>query len=196
MYDTENNGAAAPAPAAGRGSGDAASPPPASPGRSLARIGALALAAWIAPYLWQPRRFALLDHVDLAIHEAGHLVFAPFGEFTGIAGGTLLQLIVPATFVAYFHLRGERFAAAVVLLWLAQSLFNVATYMADARARVLPLVGGPDVIHDWEWMLFRLRLLEHDRMLGGITRAVAALTWAAATAGIVFLPVSGTVPED
>ena len=33
---------------------------------------------------------SLLDGVNLAIHETGHLVFGPFGEFIGFAGGTNL----------------------------------------------------------------------------------------------------------
>ncbi len=49
--------------------------------------------------LAQPGRGTLLGGVDLAIHETGHLVFSPFGEFMGFAGGTLFQLIMPASFV-------------------------------------------------------------------------------------------------
>lgn len=144
---------------------------------------ALGIAAWLSPYLWERTRFGLLDHVDLAVHEAGHVVFAPFGEFMGIAGGSLLQLIVPAAFVAYFWRRGERYSAFIVLFWVAQSLFNVATYMADARAQELPLVGGEYVIHDWAWMLSRLHLLQQDRTLAAGVRALAALTAFAALWG-------------
>lgn len=149
-----------------------------------ARAGfALGLAAWLSPYLWDHGRYGLLDHVDLAIHEAGHVVFAPFGEFMGFAGGSLLQVIVPAVFVGYFWMRGERYPAFIVGFWLAQSLFNVATYMADARAQVLPLVGGEYAIHDWAWLLSRLHLLRQDRMLAGLVRAVAALLWFSALGG-------------
>lgn len=137
---------------------------------------AIGLAAWLTPYVWNPTRYGLLDHVDLAIHEAGHVVFAPFGEFMGIAGGSLLQLIVPLAFVAYFLRRSDRYAAAIVALWVAQSLFNVATYMADARAQELPLVGGEYVIHDWAWMLSRLHLLTKDTLLAGLVRAIATVT--------------------
>ena len=34
-----------------------------------------------------------LRAVDLAIHETGHLVFAPFGEIITALGGTLFQLL-------------------------------------------------------------------------------------------------------
>jgi len=128
-------------------------------------------------------RFTLLDHADLAIHEAGHVVFAPFGEFLGIAGGTLLQLIVPLVFCIYFVLRRDFYAASILVFWVSQSLFNVATYVADARAQVLPLVGGEFVIHDWAWLLSRLQLLRQDQTLASLVRAVAALLWFGALGG-------------
>jgi hypothetical protein len=64
--------------------------------------------------------------VNLLIHEAGHVIFMPFGEFISIAGGSLFQLIVPAVFAAYFFRRGQFFSAALVLFWLGESMLNVA----------------------------------------------------------------------
>jgi hypothetical protein len=141
------------------------------------------VAAYLTAYLRRPDAFLLLDHVDLAIHEAGHVLFAPFGEFAGIAGGTILQLVVPAAFVLYFARTGQRYAAFIVLFWVAQSLHNVAVYMGDARAQLLPLVGGEYVIHDWAYMLSRLRLLQEDRALADAVKATAALAWFAAFGG-------------
>ena len=117
--------------------------------------------------LSHPGRGTLLDGVDLAIHETGHLVFAPFGEFIGFAGGTLFQLIMPATFVVYFARRGDEHAARVALWWVGQNCGHIAYYAADARAQDLPLVGGGE--HDWNYLLGRLGLLAHDQ---GISRAI------------------------
>lgn len=117
--------------------------------------------------LSHPGRGTLLDGVDLAIHETGHLVFAPFGEFIGFAGGTLFQLIMPATFVVYFARRGDEHAASVALWWVGQNCGHIAYYAADARAQDLPLVGGDE--HDWNYLLGRLGLLAHDQ---GISRAI------------------------
>lgn len=117
--------------------------------------------------LSHPGRGTLLDGVDLAIHETGHLVFAPFGEFIGFAGGTLFQLIMPATFVVYFARRGDEHAASVALWWVGQNCGHIAYYAADARAQDLPLVGGGE--HDWNYLLGRLGLLAHDQ---GISRAI------------------------
>ena len=45
---------------------------------------------WIA---YDPLAGSFLDLVDLGIHETGHLVFAPFGEFMGFAGGMTMSAI-------------------------------------------------------------------------------------------------------
>jgi len=37
----------------------------------------------------------LLDDINLAIHETGHLVFSPIGDQMGFLGGSLFQVIVP-----------------------------------------------------------------------------------------------------
>src|SRR6476661_9838274 len=118
-------------------------------------------------------RGTLLDGVDLAIHETGHLVFGPFGEFIGFAGGTLFQLIMPLLFVGYFWRRGDRHAASVALWWVAQNCGNIATYVADARAQELPLVGGGE--HDWFYLLSATGHLEHDHGIASAIRATGAV---------------------
>ena len=148
----------------------------------LALLGALALYGLVC--LRDPGGGHLLDGVDLAIHEAGHLVFGPFGEVIQFAGGTLFQLIVPSAFLVYF-LRfapaRDPFGASVVLWWIAQNLWNVAVYVGDARAQALPLVGGGE--HDWAYLLGRAGLLRHDTALAtdvhllGVALYVAALVW-------------------
>jgi hypothetical protein len=145
------------------------------------------IAAWMSVYLREGVHWSLLDDVDLAIHEAGHVVFSPLGEFMAVAGGSVFQVLVPAAFVGYFAWRRDGFGAFVVLFWVSQSLFNVAVYIADARAQALALVGGEYVIHDWSWMLSRLRLLRRDEAIAdGVRTAAAALWIAAVVGGLVF----------
>ena len=114
----------------------------------------LALAAYGISYARDPGAGRLLDGVDLAIHETGHLVFGAFGEFVQFAGGTIMQLLMPLAFVGYFLRRRDPHAATVALWWVAQNLWNISVYVADARAQELPLVGGGE--HDWAYMLGRL----------------------------------------
>ena len=132
-------------------------------------------------------RGTLLDGVDLAIHETGHLVFAPFGEFVGFAGGTLFQLIMPLTFVGYFARRDDGHSASVALWWVGQNCGHIAYYVADARAQELPLVGGGE--HDWNYLLGELGLLAHDQgisraiVLVGVLLVLGSTAWALMSAG-------------
>jgi hypothetical protein len=161
-----------------------------------ARTAFVGFAAW---YTSAPMRrddaYQLLDHLDLAIHEAGHVVFTPFGEFVGIAGGSILQILVPLAFVLWFAATQQRYAAFVVVFWVAQSFFNVARYIADARAQELPLVGGEYAIHDWSWMLSRMHLLTHDTEIAAAVRMLAGMLWLAAVLGALHFavrPAEGT----
>jgi hypothetical protein len=135
----------------------------------------IALVVYGIPSLLRPEEGRLLDSVDLAIHETGHLVFAPFGEFVGFLGGTLFQLIVPAVFVGYFWRRGDRHAASVPLWWVAQNCWNISVYARDARAEELPLVGGGE--HDWAYLLGRMGWLAHDQGIGKAIHAAGSLIY-------------------
>jgi hypothetical protein len=119
-----------------------------------------------------PSRYRFLDRVDLVFHEAGHPLFGLFGEFIGILGGSLMQLLIPAIVVGYFFFHQQLYSGAVSLFWLAQSLINVSVYLRDARAQVLPLLGGEDTLHDWNYLLGRLHLLNWDQALGNLVYLV------------------------
>ncbi len=144
-----------------------------------------ALAVYGIPCLLRPESGRILDAVDLAIHETGHLVFAPFGEFVGFLGGTIVQLALPAAFVIYFWQRADRHAATVALWWVAQNCWNVSVYVRDARAQLLPLVGGGE--HDWAYILGRLGWLHHDRALALDIRVIGVVIYfVAIAAGLRF----------
>lgn len=130
-----------------------------------------------------PERWDLLDDVDLAIHEAGHVLFAPFGDSMHFLGGSLFQLLVPMTFVAYFARNRQRYSAAVVASWLGVSTLNVARYVADAREQALPLLGGENSIHDWWYLLTEWDLLPHDLAIARAIRAAAVLCFVVSVGG-------------
>ena len=117
-------------------------------------------------------RYHFLDGVNLLVHEAGHVVFAVFGDTPGLLGGTLLQLLVPAVFVGSFLRRRMTFEGAVCGIWLAESLMYTGRYIGDARALQLPLLGE---IHDWNELLIRGGLLEQAEVLGSAVHVVASL---------------------
>jgi hypothetical protein len=140
-----------------------------------------ALALYGIPCFLRPESGRILDAVDLAIHETGHLVFAPFGEFLGFLGGTIFQLALPATFVVYFWRRADRHAASVALWWVGQNCWNISVYVRDARAQLLPLVGGGE--HDWTYILGRLGWLHYDQALATDIRVLGGVIYLCAIAG-------------
>ena len=56
-------------------------------------------------------------------------------------GGTLGQLAIPAGIAVAFWARRDAVGCAVMGFWYFENFLNIARYMADARAQVLPLVG-------------------------------------------------------
>lgn len=114
--------------------------------------------------------FLFLDYVNLIIHEAGHFFFSWFGYTIMILGGTLGELLVPLLCAAYFFAKRETPGFAFCSFWFFENFPYIGTYMADARAQVLPLVGSGD--HDWDILFGQWGLLQHDQRIGGITRAI------------------------
>jgi len=135
---------------------------------------------WIA---YDPMQGSFLDNVDLPIHETGHLIFRPLGEFLMVAGGSIFQIAFPAVFVGYFIWQEKYYSAAIVLLWVGQSILNVWVYAADAVNMQLVLTSGftgsEGSFHDWNYLLTATGLI-------GATKTVAGLIRLAGTATIFF----------
>jgi len=141
----------------------------------------LPLVAWLiwilARHLTDQDYVSLIGGLNLGIHELGHFVFSPFGEFLEAAGGTLLQIIAPLVGAAMFYRQRDWFAISFAIAWMGTNFLAIAPYAADARDRVLPLVtpGPGDPIHDWYYMLSRLGWLRFDDLIGRSLRMVGIL---------------------
>jgi len=120
---------------------------------------------------------SIFKGINLGIHEIGHIVFSVFGHFIMMAGGTILQCLAPVISIFLFYRQRDFFAIAICFGWLATNLFDVATYVADARAMALPLVSpfGVEAAHDWHYLLGELGILKLDRFLGGLIRIIGSL---------------------
>lgn len=117
---------------------------------------------------------SFMHNINLIFHEAGHIVFAPFGWFMRVLGGSLLQLILPLMVIGVFiHQYHNNFGASVGLWWFGQSCMDLGPYIADARALQLMLLGGgtgadrPGA-HDWENILATLGWLAHDQRIASM----------------------------
>jgi hypothetical protein len=123
----------------------------------------------------------ILDSANLAFHEAGHPLFGLLlGERVTVYGGTIGQLVFPVVAAATFWWRRETLSFARCAAWLFENFWNIARYMADARARVLPLVGGGE--HDWTEIFLRWHVLHRDTSIAGFVSILAwvglCVTWA------------------
>src|SRR5436190_10705157 len=146
-----------------------------------------------------PMLGSFLDNVDLAIHETGHLLFRVLGEFMGIAGGSLFQVIFPAVFVGYFIWQRSFYSAAIVLLWVGQSILNVWVYASDAVVMQLVLTSGytgsEGSFHDWNYLLEHLGLLDSTKGVAKVIRFFGTLTIIIASALAVYFSFGEPEPQ-
>jgi hypothetical protein len=147
-------------------------------------------------------RLAMMDYRDgemgasfvhlplLVFHEAGHVVFRPFGQWVMVLGGTLGQLLMPAILcLALLRTNRDPFGASLGLWLLGVSVMDVAPYMYDALEPQLTLLSGgtgEDGGHDWIYLFRSMHLLAHAQGIGAFAHAVGvgitalALAWGAA----------------
>lgn len=111
-------------------------------------------------------RILLVDYINLLIHEGGHGIFKFFGKFIYALGGTLAQILIPGMLVVFYLIKRNKIPAQISLIWLGQNLINISVYAADARAQMLPLLGGKKVYHDWNYLLRETGLLNYDQEVG------------------------------
>src|SRR5450432_1477045 len=158
--------------------------------------------AWAAGRMWIPRAILLLylvyadirflrdplsstmfSGITLAFHEMGHLLFAFAGHFICSLMGSGMQVLVPIIVIILFLRQPDYFGVAVGGFWLSFSLFELANYVADARAMDLPLVGfTDDPEHDWHYLLSTTHLLQLDTTFGFLIRVAATLSGVASLA--------------
>lgn len=140
----------------------------------------VALLAGLAIWTWQFARTPIspdamdswLHLPDLIFHEAGHFIFAIFGQFMTVLGGSLLQFLIPVIAAIAFLRQDppETFGAAVCTWWAGQNLVDLAPYIADSRAPQMVLLGGKTGAevegHDWEFILTQLGIVHLDQTIG------------------------------
>ena len=123
---------------------------------------------------------SFLHLINLPFHEAGHVIFMPFGRFMTILGGSLGQILIPMICLGTFIVKTrDPFGASVALWWTAESMMDIAPYINDARTMDLLLLGGVTGKetdgHDWNNILTMLDLLEWDHGLAHLTYDVGIL---------------------
>ena len=155
-------------------------------------------------FLWcayAPENIFFLHLVNTPIHEAGHVLFRVFGEFMGIAGGSLFQIIVPLVFFGYFVWHKKPFSASIVLFWIGENFLDVYVYANDAAVMQLPLLSGvtgsEGGFHDWNYLLTEMNLLDKTALVAKIIRFTGTLLIIAAAVGcFIFARKDETIMRD
>jgi hypothetical protein len=130
--------------------------------------------------------FLFIDMANLIVHEGGHNLFGWFGPTLGLWGGTLLQWLVPFLLATYFFTQRETAGFVFCLFFFFENWLYTATYMADARALVLPLVttGDPEFAkHDFNAIFSSLGVLNYDTTIAAVVRI---LGWCGMIAVVVW----------
>jgi hypothetical protein len=152
--------------------------------RNLIGFGAGAALFTLVLFWCEPGFVSLLDHANLLFHEAGHPAIGLLSSRLEVYGGTLGQLTFPVILAVSFWRKRETISFAVSVIWFFENWLNIARYMADARARVLPLVGGG--CHDWTEIFIRWRVLRFDTAIAAVVRTVGWLGMGAACVWILW----------
>ncbi len=177
-------------------------------------VSRIALAAWLLFYVfflgyaWSAHGgFLFIDMANLIVHEGGHNLFGWFGPTLGLWGGTLLQWLVPFLLALYFFTQRETAGFVFCLFFFFENWLYTATYMADARAMVLPLVttGDPEFAkHDFNTIFTSLGVLNYDTTIAAVVRVlgwlgmIAVVIWFAQqkTASIAASPLQASDEES
>ena len=150
------------------------------------------LRAWLPSLLFVPVCLYLLAHrgeylwvdsLNVLIHEAGHLLFSGLPEVWHAAGGSLLQVLLPAALVAHFRWYRVPWGERLSLAWLGQNFLCLSVYAADAQTQALALQGG--TTHDWAYLLGQAGMLDFDGAIAGFFGLLALVSFAA----VLLLPI-------
>lgn len=120
-------------------------------------------------------RVPLLGWIDLAIHEAGHVLTIVLPDVANAMMGNGLQTALPLGLAGVFAVRERDWLGAVLCAgWAATTLQDASVYIADAPHQRLQLIGG---YHDWAFALAELDVL-------AAAESIARVVW---TGGLLLM---------
>jgi hypothetical protein len=116
--------------------------------------------AGIEKFLWP------LSLTNLVFHEGGHWILGIFGwDFLRVAGGTILQLAMPAICLGYFIEKDNYLGVCFTLFWIGENLINISLYAADAKVQALILItgmsGSEGGMHDWGYLFGAIGMTDY-----------------------------------
>ncbi len=134
----------------------------------------------------------IIGHINVGIHEVGHIVFGVFGNQTvHVLWWTLLQLLFPIIFIGIARYRKQPFAIVLCGVRLATNLFYIAQYMYDATRLALPMLSMSwDIetsIHDRNYLFGLWWVIAQTDQISFSTRILWFIFYALSLAYWLFL---------
>jgi hypothetical protein len=144
-------------------------------------------------WVYLERWWSPLAALNTVFHEAGHWIFGLLGvQWIRIAGGTLMQLLLPMACLIHFWQRRSIAGVMFVVFWIGLNLAEISWYAADAKLQALILMSGLSGQegggHDWNYLLGGAGLLDQAVLIGrlfffsGLWLMVFAPAWGGAMA--------------
>jgi hypothetical protein len=125
---------------------------------------------------------SFMHGILLIFHEAGHIIFIPFGHFMIMLGGSLFQVLLPLILsAALLWQNRDGFGAMVGVWWCGTSLLDLSAYIYDAKNPQLIMLGGhtgADGPHDWIYLLDTIHKLQAAQTYGNVVHKLGILLMA------------------
>ncbi|MFP4497352.1 MAG: hypothetical protein ACLFQV_04005 [Vulcanimicrobiota bacterium] len=131
-----------------------------------------------ARHLQDPLYNSIFGGINLGIHEFGHVVTIPLGQFIHVISGTLFQLALPIYGMYNFIKLRDYFSMVMCFGWLSTNFFYVSTYQYDAWVQKLPLLslGFGSPIHDWRYIFKKFHVLKYYAQISAFSKFLAIVT--------------------
>ena len=123
--------------------------------------------------------FFVTDQALGIVHEAGHGVcyILRCPAFITASNGTVFQIAFPLGIAYYYKSKGNIFAFYIGLFFVGFSLDYTAWYISTAHeGPIVPAAKsflGVDAYHDFYSILNTLGLLAYEKLISGLTKALA-----------------------
>jgi len=162
--------------------------------------------AWCVVYGWHAfvrgSRVPVLEYMDIAVHELGHIVFRPFGPLVSLIMGSGTQVLFPFVVGLVFLVwKRDPIRTGICWAWCGSAAADAATYIYDAPRGQLALIGfgggsnGSHMLGDWSRILgpqYFDKLYLADRLSADV-RTAGVLIWFTAVGLVLFGLVKGYV---
>ncbi len=120
---------------------------------------------------------AIPQSFNFILHEMAHLLLGFLPPVLVAAAGSFSELLLGSLLIVTAFKTKGYFASLFCALWFMLAAQSTGDYMADAIDMYLPLVsfGGPDAIHDWNFVFTELGVLQHAVLIANLFRGFGIL---------------------